>query len=76
MACGTVRPLSKIHRSQEDISLGGTSRTLPPPTHPPPPPPVVQVVKVDVSRGSQEYDSFGNKDKSEEGKENAKLNLF
>lgn len=54
--CGTLGP-SKIHRSQEDIAVG-SSRTLPPPTHPPPPPPVIQVVKVEVSRGSQEYENF------------------
>lgn len=30
---------------------------LPPPNHPPPPPPVSQVVKVDVSRSSTEYES-------------------
>lgn len=59
---------NKNHRSQEDISLLlGTNRNLPPPTHPPPPPPLVQVVKVDVSRGSQsEYDNV-NRELLEEG---------
>lgn len=58
---------TKGHRSQEDVTLLGVSRNaLPPPNHPPPPPPVVQVVKVDVSRGSTEYENF-NKDKTEEG---------
>lgn len=66
IACGTGNGINKIHRSQEDLSLMGGSRTLPPPTHPPPPPPTVQVVKVEVSRGSQEYDSFS-KERDEEG---------
>ncbi|XP_049957648.1 SH3 and multiple ankyrin repeat domains protein 3 [Schistocerca serialis cubense] len=51
----------KGHRSQEDVAalmmLGGglvTGRPpLPPPTHPPPPPPIGQLVKVDISRGTQ-----------------------
>ncbi|KAK9743910.1 Variant SH3 domain [Popillia japonica] len=62
-------PNNKGHRSQEDVNLIGTNRNiLPPPTHPPPPPPpLVQVIKVDVSRGNQsEYENF-NKDKNEEG---------
>lgn len=52
----------KGHRSQDDMySLHSSMQrlTLPPPNHPPPPPPIApigQVVKVDVSRGS-EYDS-------------------
>lgn len=50
----------KGHRSQDDMySLHSSMQRLsvgPPPTHPPPPPPIGQVVKVDVSRGS-EYDS-------------------
>lgn len=49
----------KGHRSQNDVNTihGSMQRlNLPPPTHPPPPPPVGQVVKVDVSRGS-EYES-------------------
>ncbi|XP_037031721.1 SH3 and multiple ankyrin repeat domains protein 3 isoform X4 [Bradysia coprophila] len=46
----------KGHRSQDDM-YAIQRLNLPPPTHPPPPPPVVgQVVKVDVSRGS-EYES-------------------
>lgn len=66
--CGMLGP-SKIHRSQEDIAIA-SSRTLPPPTHPPPPPPVIQVVKVEVSRGSQEYDNFNNKqEKCDDGKD-------
>lgn len=63
--CGALGP-SKIHRSQEDIALG--SRTLPPPNHPPPPPPVIQVVKVEVSRGSQEYDNFSKQEKVDDSK--------
>lgn len=55
--CGPLSS-SKFHRSQEDIAMG---RTLPPPNHPPPPPPVIQVVKVEVSRGNQEYENFNNK---------------
>lgn len=49
----------KGHRSQEDMYVVHSSMqrlNLPPPNHPPPPPPVGQVVKVDVSRGS-DYDS-------------------
>lgn len=49
----------KGHRSQDDMqSLHASIQrlNLPPPNHPPPPPPVGQVVKVDVSRGS-EYES-------------------
>lgn len=48
----------KGHRSQEDMYVVHSSMqrlNLPPPNHPPPPPPG-QVVKVDVSRGS-DYDS-------------------
>ncbi|XP_044255873.1 SH3 and multiple ankyrin repeat domains protein 3 isoform X3 [Tribolium madens] len=46
--------LNKNHRSQEDLA-----RALPPPNHPPPPPPpIVQLVKVEVSRGGADYDSF------------------
>ncbi|KAJ6646032.1 SH3 and multiple ankyrin repeat domains protein 3 [Pseudolycoriella hygida] len=46
----------KGHRSQDDM-YAIQRLNLPPPTHPPPPPPVIgQVVKVDVSRGS-EYES-------------------
>lgn len=59
---------SKGHRSQEDVTLMNANRNaLPPPNHPPPPPPpLVQVVKVEVSRGGQsEYENF-NKAKSEE----------
>ncbi|RZB49894.1 SH3 and multiple ankyrin repeat domains protein 3, partial [Asbolus verrucosus] len=58
---------NKNHRSQEDLALL-TNRTLPPPTHPPPPPPpMVQVVKVEVSRGGQsEYDNLS-KEVVEEG---------
>lgn len=57
----------KGHRSQEDVNLLGAGRgALPPPTHPPPPPPVVQVVKVDVSRGGSEYENYG-QEKLEEG---------
>uniref|UniRef100_A0A182FM15 SH3 and multiple ankyrin repeat domains protein n=1 Tax=Anopheles albimanus TaxID=7167 RepID=A0A182FM15_ANOAL len=46
------------HRSQDDMhgSLHMSLQRLnllPPPNHPPPPPPVGQVVKVDVSRGSE-----------------------
>lgn len=61
---------SKGHKSQEDVNLIGTNRNvLPPPNHPPPPPPpIVQVIKVDVSRGNQaEYENFNNKEKNEEG---------
>lgn len=51
---------TKSHRSQDDMhNLLNSSMqrlVLPAPTHPPPPPPVGQVVKVDVSRGS-EYES-------------------
>lgn len=50
---------SKGHRSQDDMHILHSSLqrlVLPPPNHPPPPPPVGQVVKVEVSRGS-EYDS-------------------
>uniref|UniRef100_A0A182J687 SH3 and multiple ankyrin repeat domains protein n=1 Tax=Anopheles atroparvus TaxID=41427 RepID=A0A182J687_ANOAO len=46
----------KGHRSQDDmhsIHLSLQRLNLPPPNHPPPPPPVGQVVKVDVSRGSE-----------------------
>lgn len=53
----------KGHRSQEDMYIVHSSMqrlnlppTHPPPNHPPPPPPVGQVVKVDITRGS-EYDS-------------------
>jgi SH3 and multiple ankyrin repeat domains protein len=49
----------KNHRSQDDVNYLYNSMqrlNLPPPTHPPPPPPVGQVVKVEVSRGS-EYES-------------------
>jgi SH3 and multiple ankyrin repeat domains protein len=49
----------KNHRSQDDVNYVYNSMqrlNLPPPTHPPPPPPVGQVVKVEVSRGS-EYES-------------------
>lgn len=49
----------KGHRSQDDMHTLHSSLqrlVLPPPNHPPPPPPIGQVVKVDVSRGS-EYDS-------------------
>lgn len=49
----------KGHRSQDDMySLHSSMQrlNLPPPNHPPPPPPIGQVVKVDVSRGS-EYES-------------------
>lgn len=49
----------KGHRSQDDMHSLNVSLqrlNLPPPNHPPPPPPVGQVVKVDVSRGS-EYES-------------------
>lgn len=68
LASGGAGP-NKNHRSQEDINLLETNRNvLPPPTHPPPPPPVVQVVKVDVSRGAQsEYENFGGKDNTQEG---------
>lgn len=46
----------KGHRSQDDM-YAIQRLNLPPPTHPPPPPPIVgQVVKVEVSRGS-EYES-------------------
>ncbi|XP_015834869.1 SH3 and multiple ankyrin repeat domains protein 3 isoform X3 [Tribolium castaneum] len=54
--------LSKNHRSQEDLA-----RALPPPTHPPPPPPpIVQVVKVEVSRGQSDYDSLSKEIELEE----------
>lgn len=49
----------KGHLSQEDMhSIHASIQrlNLPAPTHPPPPPPIGQVVKVDVSRGS-EYES-------------------
>lgn len=49
----------KGHRSQDDMySLHASMQrlNLPPPNHPPPPPPIGQVVKVDVSRGT-EYES-------------------
>lgn len=45
----------KGHRSQDDMYTI-QRLNLPPPTHPPPPPPVGQVVKVEVSRGS-DYES-------------------
>ncbi|XP_055372536.1 SH3 and multiple ankyrin repeat domains protein 2 isoform X2 [Condylostylus longicornis] len=50
---------TKGHLSQDDVATLHASMqrlNLPPPSHPPPPPPVGQVVKVDVSRGS-EYES-------------------
>lgn len=50
----------KGHRSQDDMYALNNSLqrlNLPPPNHPPPPPPVSQVVKVDVSRSSTEYES-------------------
>lgn len=50
----------KGHRSQDDMYALNHSLqrlNLPPPNHPPPPPPVSQVVKVDVSRSSTEYES-------------------
>uniref|UniRef100_A0A182NDJ1 SH3 and multiple ankyrin repeat domains protein n=1 Tax=Anopheles dirus TaxID=7168 RepID=A0A182NDJ1_9DIPT len=46
----------KGHRSQDDmysLHMSLQRLNLPPPNHPPPPPPVGQVVKVDVSRGSE-----------------------
>lgn len=47
----------KGHRSQDDMySLHSSMQRLPPPAMPPPPPPIGQVVKVEVSRGS-EYES-------------------
>lgn len=49
----------KNHRSQDDMHSLHKSLSrlnLPPPEQPPPPPPLGQVVKVDVSRGS-DYDS-------------------
>lgn len=49
----------KNHRSQDDMHNLHKSLSrlnLPPPEQPPPPPPLGQVVKVDVSRGS-DYDS-------------------
>lgn len=47
----------KGHRSQDDMySLQSSMHSLPPPTCAPPPIPVGQVVKVDVSRGS-DYES-------------------
>lgn len=50
----------KGHRSQDDmhtlLAQSMQRLNLPPPNHPPPPPPIGQVVKVDVSRGS-EYES-------------------
>ncbi|XP_055600775.1 SH3 and multiple ankyrin repeat domains protein 2 isoform X2 [Uranotaenia lowii] len=49
---------SKGHRSQDDVHalqkhLSMQRLNLPPPNHPPPPPPVGQVVKVDITRGSE-----------------------
>lgn len=52
--------IGKGHHSQDDVATLHASLqrlNLPPPTHPPPPPPVGQVVKVDVSRNSSEYES-------------------
>ncbi|XP_055920401.1 SH3 and multiple ankyrin repeat domains protein 2 isoform X2 [Eupeodes corollae] len=52
--------IGKGHHSQDDVATLHASLqrlNLPPPTHPPPPPPVGQVVKVDVSRSSSEYES-------------------
>lgn len=46
----------KGHRSQDDmysIHMSMQRLNLPPPNHPPPPPPIGQVVKVDISRGSE-----------------------
>lgn len=51
----------KGHHSQDDMYALNQSLqrlNLPPPNHPPPPPPICsQVVKVDVSRNSTEYES-------------------
>ncbi|XP_055626209.1 protein shank isoform X2 [Toxorhynchites rutilus septentrionalis] len=63
-SAGTLTPTSswfntvghKGHRSQDDvhsIHMSMQRLNLPPPNHPPPPPPVGQVVKVDISRGSE-----------------------
>ncbi|XP_062563457.1 SH3 and multiple ankyrin repeat domains protein 2 isoform X2 [Armigeres subalbatus] len=46
----------KGHRSQDDVHslhMSMQRLNLPPPNHPPPPPPIGQVVKVDISRGSE-----------------------
>lgn len=46
----------KGHRSQDDmhsLHMSLQRLNLPPPNHPPPPPPVGQVVKVEISRGSE-----------------------
>ncbi|XP_053671754.1 uncharacterized protein LOC128721969 [Anopheles nili] len=46
----------KGHRSQDDmhsLHMSLQRLNLPPPNHPPPPPPIGQVVKVDISRGSE-----------------------
>lgn len=50
----------KGHHSQDDMYALNASvqrLNLPPPNHPPPPIPVSQVVKVDVSRNTTEYES-------------------
>ncbi|XP_058459631.1 SH3 and multiple ankyrin repeat domains protein 1 isoform X2 [Malaya genurostris] len=46
----------KGHRSQDDVHslhMSLQRLNLPPPNHPPPPPPIGQVVKVEISRGSE-----------------------
>ncbi|XP_021704758.1 SH3 and multiple ankyrin repeat domains protein 1 isoform X1 [Aedes aegypti] len=46
----------KGHRSQDDVyslHMSMQRLNLPPPNHPPPPPPIGQVIKVDISRGSE-----------------------
>ncbi|XP_058834901.1 SH3 and multiple ankyrin repeat domains protein 2 isoform X2 [Topomyia yanbarensis] len=46
----------KGHRSQDDVHslhMSLQRLNLPPPNHPPPPPPVGQVVKVEISRGTE-----------------------
>ncbi|XP_053688435.1 SH3 and multiple ankyrin repeat domains protein 1 isoform X2 [Sabethes cyaneus] len=61
---GTLTPSSswfntvghKGHRSQDDVHslhMSMQRLNLPPPNHPPPPPPIGQVVKVEISRGSE-----------------------
>ncbi|XP_055534309.1 SH3 and multiple ankyrin repeat domains protein 1 isoform X2 [Wyeomyia smithii] len=63
-SAGTLTPSSswfntvghKGHRSQDDVHslhMSMQRLNLPPPNHPPPPPPVGQVVKVEISRGSE-----------------------
>ncbi|EAT44279.1 AAEL004337-PA, partial [Aedes aegypti] len=64
LAAGTLTPSAswfntvghKGHRSQDDVyslHMSMQRLNLPPPNHPPPPPPIGQVVKVDISRGSE-----------------------